>query len=272
MKRASLIQGNYSGNYPENMQVTSGRSSSRIGTGESEQHFHLWGIFIWSGLVILLLTLVVLRFRTPNLVWQDLNVADNHVSISGNHGIFASEKMGLNDVFITEVIELENWMVNLEGWVADAPLVKDAIFDEEPFMALQPWMTQPGTWLNPAYFDEFIAIEPWMVEMDAWSATSVVNEPLLEVEDWMTDISSWESSYGVAMGESDFIAEEMVTLEPWMTDPDSWVSDEIHSGNVAATAGFDEFDIEVKGWMLNLDGWFAPLKTKAPSSQIKDAG
>lgn len=179
-----------------------------------------------------------------------------------------SEAFEVTNVFANEAVEVESWMLNLEGWLGNETIAEEAFFAEAPFIALQPWMVDADEWLNPGYFEEMITVEPWMISMDAWSSHSTLwEEEFIEPEEWMTDIALWSSSEFSGFSAADF-NEEIVNLEPWMLNVEGWLKSNL-ADDTAISTYFEEVDIEVKPWMMSLDEWNSHLRTNADN--IKDA-
>jgi hypothetical protein len=128
-------------------------------------------------------------------------------------------------------------------------------------------MMQPEEWLNPGYFEEMIPLEPWMTRLDAWENdfTNVIEE-FAVLEDWMLDLSLWTNA-GIPGFSVDSEREEWVVLEPWMLSDEAWFIKPLVHEEIANAELFDEPDIEVKAWMVNVEEWLVPFSSNASGNK-----
>ncbi len=165
--------------------------------------------------------------------------------------------------FVENIIEVKEWMLNLDGWTGSEDLVDESFFVHDPFVAVQPWMMQPEEWLNPGYLEEMIALEPWMTNLEAWENdfTTVIEE-FAVLEDWMLDLSLWTNA-GIPGFSVDSASEEWVILEPWMLSDEDWFFKPLVDADIANAEFFDEPVVEVKAWMVNVEEWLVPFSSSA---------
>lgn len=123
-------------------------------------------------------------------------------------------------VFETEVIPVEEWMLNLD-------------YASEPFTEVEDWMLNAELFeANESFFDETLEpVEEWMINLEAFSYEV---QPMIEVEDWMLDVELFEANFEVSFE----------PVEDWMVNPDAFIN-----------SAEDEPMIEVEDWMLSLEAF-----------------
>lgn len=92
-------------------------------------------------------------------------------------------------------IKIENWMLNDMAWSKVTKF--DIAIENEYFLEIEPWMTQPLMWEKIEIVpEEELTLEVWMVDENVWDTNScdldIEKDRELKVENWMTDNTNWK--------------------------------------------------------------------------------
>ncbi len=248
--------------------LISGDNHSRIKGHLNQRNINTKISLILFGVVVLILTGILFKprvFRT--IPFKEVSTPANtgmaklpHRNLS--NAPVSETLFGAAGIFNEEIVEVKDWMLNLDGWLDGQTIAKKTIFAKEPFIALQPWMVHSEEWLNPGYFEEMVTVEPWMTSIDGWSERSTLwEESFIQPDEWMTDIALWSGSDFDRMAAADF-NEEAVSVESWMLDVEGWIKSR-QGENAIRSGSFEEVDIEVRPWMMSLEKWNTPHSTNA---------